>query len=80
MRIAAIIKDETVVNIAIIGRDLDGDAWLQTFDGITTIPDPDDTYNELFITLDSCIAIETTNLEIKPMIGWAYNNNTFTPA
>lgn len=79
MRVVAIIKNNTVENVAVIGRGVDGDYWLDTFDGITVVPDQNDTYGELFLTLEGCIAIETTNLEVQPKIGWSYQNNVFTP-
>ncbi len=53
--------------------------WLATYDGTCVIPDPEDDFQENFITLTGCIAVDVTGLDPMPGVGsgWTYVNGAW---
>jgi hypothetical protein len=53
--------------------------WLAGYDGTCVVADPEDDFNENFITLTGCIAVDVTGLEPQPGVGlgWTYVNGAW---
>jgi hypothetical protein len=53
--------------------------WLDGYDGTCVVPDPEDDFQENFITLTGCIAVDVTGLDPMPGVGsgWTYVNGAW---
>jgi hypothetical protein len=73
MSIVVIVKDTQPVG-AFCFRSEDVTSWLAGYDGTCVVPDPEDDFNENFITLTGCMAVDVTGLNPQPGVGtgWTY--------
>lgn len=68
-----LVKDTEPVN-TLCFRQEDVTDWLAGYDGTCVVLDPEDDFNENFITLTGCIAVDVTGLDPQPGVGsgWTY--------
>lgn len=80
MRKAAIIHGTSIVNVLVLPPDEAADDWLANYDGVCVVADPEDEYQETFLTLTGCVAVEITGMGPQPGISadWSYENGVFT--
>lgn len=73
-----LVKNTQPVN-ALCFRSEDVAGWLATYDGTCVVLDPEDDFQENFITLTGCIAVDVTGLDPMPGVGsgWTYVNGAW---
>jgi hypothetical protein len=78
MSIIILVKDTEPRN-TLCFRSEDVADWLAGYDGTCVVPDPEDDFNENFITLTGCIAVDVTGLDPQPGLGtgWTYVNGAW---
>jgi hypothetical protein len=78
MSIIILVKDTEPRN-TLCFRSEDVTDWLADYDGTCVVPDPEDDFNENFITLTGCIAVDVTGLDPQPGLGsgWTYVNGAW---
>jgi hypothetical protein len=70
---AIIVKGTEPVN-AVALSDENSAKWFAEYDGTCVVPDPEDDFNQNFITLTGCVAVDVTGLDPMPGVGngWSY--------
>jgi hypothetical protein len=78
MSIIVLVKDTEPRN-SLCFRSEDVAGWLAGYDGTCVVADPEDDFNENFITLTGCIAVDVTGLDPQPGVGtgWTYVNGAW---
>jgi hypothetical protein len=73
MSIIVLVKDTEPMNTLCFKQEDVAD-WLAGYDGTCVVPDPEDDFNEDFITLTGCLAVDVTGLDPMPGVGtgWKY--------
>jgi hypothetical protein len=79
LREAVIVHGSTLVSVIVLPPGAEGDAYLASYDGAIVVADTDDEYDETFVTLTGCVAVEVTGMDPKPGAGsgWSYVNGSF---
>jgi len=78
MSTLVLVKDSEPRN-TLCFRSEDVNSWLAGYDGTCVVADPEDDFNENFITLTGCIAVDVTGLDPQPGVGtgWTYVNGAW---
>lgn len=71
--IAVIVKDTEPIDSIVLSSD-NAAEWFANYDGTCIIPDPDDDFQQNWIEVAGCVAVNVTGLDPMPGIGigWTY--------